>query len=340
MVAIFGHRRNVAQTYDQQHDRTASAGRDASDDRGRHASTPTEVPARGWLDVAKRVKAEAKTDQVPLLAAGVAFFALLALVPALVALISLYGLVADPEDITTQVDDALAAAPTEVRDMIGQQLSSIEGSSGGAVIAVIGGVLLALWSASSGMGHLIDAINVAYDEEETRGFVKLRVLGLCITAGGLLVIVASLLALTVLPAVGDQLGDGGRLAASILRWPLLAAVGVIALGALYRYAPDRDDAKWEWVTPGALTAVVIWLLGSVAFTIYANQFGSFGETYGALGAVVVVMLWLFITAMAVLIGAEINGEAERQTTEDTTVGAERRLGRRDAYAADTVGSDA
>jgi membrane protein len=312
-----------------------------TDGDGRHADEPQEIGARGWKSIALRTKEQFKSDNVTILAAGVAFYLLLALAPALVAVLSIYGMVSDPADISSQIGQFSGALPADMRTLLEDQLRTAATTSSSKLgIGLVVGIAAAVLAASKGARALVQATNVAYDEEETRGFVKLRVLGLCITAGGLLVIVASLLALTVLPAVGDQLGDGGRLAASILRWPLLAAVGVIALGALYRYAPDRDDAKWEWVTPGALTAVVIWLLGSVAFTIYANQFGSFGETYGALGAVVVVMLWLFITAMAVLIGAEINGEAERQTTEDTTVGEERRLGRRDAYAADTVGSDA
>ena len=209
-----------------------------------------------------------------------------------------------------------------MRNLLEEQLRTAATTSSSKLgLGLIVGIAAAVLAASKGARALVQAVNVAYDEDETRGFVKLRVLGLTITLVGLIFIVAALLALTVLPAVGDRMGDGGRLAASIIRWPLLALLGVVALAALYRYAPDRDDARWEWVTPGALTAVVIWLLGSVAFTIYADQFGSFGKTYGALGAVVVLMLWLFITAMAVLTGAEINGETERQTMKDTTIGA-------------------
>ena len=307
---------------------------------GRHAEQPQQIGVRGWTAIARRVTEQFKSDNVTILAAGVAFCLLLALAPALVAVLSVYGMVSDPADISSQIDQFSSALPADMRNLLEEQLRTAATTSSSKLgLGLIIGIAAAVLAASKGARALVQAVNVAYDEDETRGFVKLRVLGLSITLVGLIFIVAALLALTVLPAAGDRLGDGGRLAASIIRWPLLALLGVVALSALYRYAPDRDDARWEWVTPGALTAVVIWLLGSVAFTIYADQFGSFGKTYGALGAVVVLMLWLFITAMAVLTGAEINGETERQTTEDSTVGARRRLGQRDAYAADTVGAD-
>ena len=307
---------------------------------GRHAEQPQEIGVRGWTAIARRVKEQFKSDNVTILAAGVAFYLLLALAPALVAVLSVYGIVSDPADISSQIDQFSDALPADMRNLLEEQLRTAATTSSSKLgLGLIIGIAAAVLAASKGARALVQAVNVAYDEDETRGFVKLRVLGLSITLVGLVFIVAALLALTVLPAAGDRMGDGGRLAASIIRWPLLALLGVVALAALYRYAPDRDDARWEWVTPGALTAVVIWLLGSVAFTIYADQFGSFGKTYGALGAVVVLMLWLFITAMAILTGAEINGETERQTTKDTTIGARRRLGQRDAYAADTVGAD-
>jgi len=311
-----------------------------ADPEGRRADEPQEIGAKGWKAIALRTKEQFKSDNVTILAAGVAFYLLLALAPALVAVLSVYGIVSDPADISSQIEQFSGALPADMRNLLEEQLRTAATTSSSKLgVGLIVGIAAAVLAASKGARALVQAVNVAYDEDETRGFVKLRVLGLTITLVGLIFILAALLALTVLPAVGDRMGEGGRLAASIIRWPLLALLGVVALAALYRYAPDRDDARWEWVTPGALTAVVIWLLGSVAFTIYADQFSSFGKTYGALGAVVVLMLWLFITAMAVLTGAEINGESERQTLKDTTVGARRRLGQRDAYAADTVGAD-
>lgn len=303
-------------------------------DRGRDATTPTDIPPRGWKDVLARTFAESKQDQLVLLAAGVAFFALLAIVPGLFALVSVYGLVADPSDVQRHVGDLLGTAPTEVRNFIEQQLEQVTGSSDGATgVAAVIGVLVALWSASSGMKHLIDALNAAYDEDEGRGFLKVRGLSLALTIGAVLFVIVSVGVITIVPQVVP-----GPLA--LLRWPLLGAGFVAGLAVLYRYGPSRDNAEWRWTTPGALVATALWLVASGAFSIYAGSFGSYNETYGSLGGVVVVMLWLFLTAAAVLFGAELDAEMERQTTYDTTEGRDRPLGHRDAVAADTVGPTA
>jgi membrane protein len=311
----------------------------AASDRGRDALTPTDVPVRGWKDVALRVKAESKNDHVTLLAAGVALFALLALVPALIALLSIYGLVAEPDQIDEQLVDSLSAAPAEVRDLISQQIRDIGDASSGAVLAVIGGLLLALWSASAGMKNLIEAINVAYDEEETRGFVKLRTLSLALTLGAILFLVVALAVIAFLPSViaATDLGVAGRVVVNVLRFVLLFAGLLVGLAILYRYAPDRAAPKWSWVTPGSVFAGVVWIIGSLLFSFYAANFGTYNETYGALGAIVVVILWLLLTTLVVILGAEINCELERQTVRDSTTGPEQPLGTRHAYAADTVG---
>jgi membrane protein len=314
--------------------------RSQDDGRGRRAARPSQVPARGWKDVAVRVKAQMKSDDVPLLAAGVAFFALLALVPALAALVSLYGLVADPADIERNIEDVLAAAPQEVRDLVASQLDSIVDSSpSGLKVGAIVGLVVALWSASSGVKHLIGAVNLAYDEEETRGFVKLRGLSLVMTVAGIAVMALAVAGLVVLPHALDDQGTVGLARALLLvvRWPVFAVLGLVGLALIYRYAPDRDAPQWRWVSPGAVFAVVVWVIASVLFSLYTANFGQYNETYGALGAVVVVMLWLFITAYVVITGAEINAELERQTAHDTTVGRRRRMGERNAYAADTLG---
>jgi membrane protein len=309
-------------------------------DRGRGAEKPTEVPPRGWKDVLVRVKGELKADGVSLLAAGVAFYALLALVPSLVALVSVYGLVANPEDIQRNIEDALAAAPTEVRDLVSSQLSSIvESEPSGLRLGVIVGLVVALWSASAGMKHLIEAINLAYAEDDERGFIKLRGLALLLTVGGIALLAAAVGGLIVLPNVlGDSGGEGvARTVLMIVRWPLLAIVGLLALSVLYRWAPDREAARWRWVSAGALFATVGWVIASIGFSIYTSNFGQYNETYGALGAIVVVMLWLYITAFVIIAGAELNAELERQTAVDSTTGPPRPLGERNAYAADTVG---
>ncbi|MEO6122142.1 MAG: YihY/virulence factor BrkB family protein [Ilumatobacteraceae bacterium] len=315
----------------------------AESNRGRHADSPTQIPSTGWRDILARVRLEAKDDHVSLLAAGVAFYSLLAAVPALVAVISIYGLVADPADIGRQVVDALAAAPGEVRDLVTTQLESIAGSSSGAtLLAALLGVALALWSASSGVSHLIDALNVAYDETERRGFVKRKLLALGFTVGAIAFVVVAFGVIAILPAlVADTgLGGFGRVLVGVVRWAVLFAGMIAGLSILYRYGPDRDEPQWRWTSPGAILAAVLWIAGSLLFSLYTANFAKYNETYGSLGAIVVVMLWLFLTATVVIIGAEVNAELERQTLSDTTEGPSRPLGQRDAYAADTVGETA
>ena len=322
--------------------RTGDADVGEGADRGRAATTPVEVPPRGWKDVLARVRVELRRDNVSLLAGGVAFYGLLAIVPGLAALLSIYGLVADPDQIRRQVADALAAAPSEVRDFVGQQLSSIESSNSGAVLTVVLGTVLALWSASSAMGHLVEALNAAYDEEEDRGFVKRRGLALALTVGAIVFMGLALAVIGVVPVVVDRVGLGGAgtVVVWVLRWVFLLVAMMIALGVLYRVAPARDDPRLKWTTPGAIFATVVWLVASALFSVYVTNFGSYNETYGTLGAVVVLMLWLLLTAFAVIFGAEVNAELERQTVRDTTAGPPDRLGRRGAYAADTVGPTA
>ena len=312
-------------------------------DRGRTADTPTQIPAKGFGDVFARVRKESKDDGVTLLAAGVAFYALLAFVPAMVALVSLYGLVAKPSDVQRQVSSSLSAAPREVRGLVTSQLESIVNSAGsGAVLGVIFGTLLALWSASSGVGHLIDAVNRAYDEEETRGFVKRKGIALLFTIGAILFVLVSFGFVTILPALVAKsgLGTAGRILVGVLRWIVLLGGMIVGLALLYRFGPDRDDPRWRWVTPGAIVAAVAWIVGSLLFSLYTANFAKYNETYGSLGAVVIMLLWLFLTAAVVIVGAEINAELERQTIRDTTVGDDQPIGQRSATAADTVGPTA
>jgi membrane protein len=299
------------------------------------------VGSQGWKDVLTRTLAEVKRNRATLLAAGVAFYALLALVPALVALVSIYGLVADPASVDRQVSDWLGAAPREVRDLLSSQLQSITSNAGAAAgIGAVIGIIVALWTASSGMAHLMEAINAAYDEAETRSFVQRRGLALAFTVGAIAFILVAVGAITVLPALlaDTGLGAAGRITAGVARWILLLVGMMLALAVLYRYAPDRDEPRWSWTTPGALVATLVWLVASAVFAIYAGNFGKYNETYGSLGAVVVLMLWLFITALAVVLGAELNAALERQTLEDSTAGQPRALGEGGATAADAVGA--
>jgi membrane protein len=316
---------------------------DDSDGHGRDAASPTEMPARGWKDVFVRTKAEVKEDRVPMLSAAIAFYALLAFVPGLIAVVSLYGLVADPAAVEQQVESWLRAAPTDVRELVTEQLTNITTNAGaGTGFAVVLGIVLALWSASSGMAHLIEATNIAYDESETRSLVRRRGLALALTLGAIVFMLVAVGVIAVLPALLDRAGVGtaGKIAVGILRWLLLPLGMMVALSVVYRYGPDRDEPKWSWTSVGAVVATVMWLAASALFAVYTGNFAKYNKTYGSLGAVVVLMLWLFITALCVIVGAELNAELERQTARDTTTGPERPMGSRDAEAADTLGRTA
>jgi membrane protein len=312
------------------------------DDRGRDADGPGDVPARGWKDVGLRVKGELKEDQVPLLSAGVAFFLLLALFPALAALVSLYGLFADPAQVSEQVSDLTGTLPEEAQSLITDQLENITSQEQGVGVTLAVSVLAALWAASSGVKHLIGAVNAAYDERETRKFLKLRGLSLVLTVGAVLFATIAIGVIAVLPALAEELpfGSLGQTLVQVGSYVGLAVGFALGLAVLYRYAPDRDAPRWQWVSWGAVIATVVWILGSVAFSVYVSNFASYGETYGSIGAVIVLMLWLVVTAFAIILGAEINSELEAQTAKDSTVGHPEPMGRRDAVKADEVGEPA
>ncbi len=313
------------------------------DERGRDADRPGDIPTQGWKDVLVRVKDQLKADQVPLLSAGVAFYVLLALFPAIAALVSVYGLVADPAQVQQQVANVTDALPQSAQQLVVDQLQSVVSGAGqGVGITLVLGLLASLWAASSGMKHLVEAVNAAYDEPETRGFLKLRGLALALTVGGIVFGVVAIGLIAVLPVAlrGLSLGGTGQLVARIVAFVLLAGGFGTALAVLYHYAPDRDRPRWRWVSWGAVIATVVWIVASVAFSFYVSNFGSYGETYGSIGAVVVLMLWLAITAFAVILGAEIDSEMEAQTARDSTVGAAEPMGERGARKADRLGARA
>jgi membrane protein len=307
---------------------------------GGKAERPTEIPARGWLQVAKRGWKEAKTDQVPLLAAGVAFFAFLAIFPALIALVSLYGLFADPGTIASQLENLTAALPEQARQVIIDQVTMLAARRTALSTGLIISVAIALWSASGGMNNMLTAVNVAYDEEEKRGFIKKRLMSLGLTLAGIIFMVITLGLVAVLPRLLQAVFGGGALrwVFQILGWLVLVVLVMMALAIIYRLGPDRDSPKMKWVSVGAGIATLIWLAASIGFSIYSTTFGNYAKTYGVFAGIVVLLFWLWISAYAILLGAEINAEAEQQTIEDTTEGPEKPLGERGAVKADSVPS--
>ena len=307
---------------------------------GREADRPSEIPPRGWFAILKRVKAEVKEDNVTLLAAGVAFYAMLAIFPAIIAVVTIYGMVADPDQVATQVGEFTKGLPSGADELLTEQLNNVVNAGDRALsIGLAVSLLAVLWSVSGGVQGLVKSLNLVYDERETRGFVKLRGLALLLTLGAIVVVVVALALIAVFPGVIDGLGLGaaGELAASIARWVVLALLVLTALAVVYRFAPDRANPRWRWVSWGAVVALVLWLLGSVGFSWYVDNFGKYNQTYGALAAVIILLLWLYLSAFAVLLGAELDAETERQTARDTTTGPERPPGERDAEVADTVG---
>ncbi|MDT7710244.1 MAG: rane protein [Pseudonocardiales bacterium] len=306
---------------------------------GDEARRPTEIPPRGWWQIVRRAMRESSDDNVSMLAGSVAYFVFLALFPGLIAAVTLYGLVADPAQIERQVGSLTSMLPREIQPLIVGQLTSIVSGSHGALgVGLVVSLLVALWSASSGTSSLIEAVNLAYDEKETRNFVRRRGLALLLTLGGLVFVLLALALVAVVPLVLNilHLGLVAAVAAQVLRWVLLVVLVILALAVIYRVAPDRDAPKFRWVSPGSIVATVLWIVGSAAFSFYVDYFSSYNKFYGALAGVVVLLLWLYLTCYIVLLGAEINAEAERQTRRDSTEGEEQPLGERGATAADEV----
>ncbi|HEY0813278.1 MAG TPA: YihY/virulence factor BrkB family protein [Pseudonocardia sp.] len=306
---------------------------------GEEADRPTQIPPRGWWQVVRRAMKESSADNVSMLAGGVAYFSFLAIFPAIIAALSLYGLIADPATVAAQARDLTSLLPQEAQGIVGDQLQAVASPNRGALgFGFVISLLAAVWSASSGTMNLVKAVNLAYDETENRGFLKLRGIALLLTLGAIVFVLLTLALVAGVPVLIQALplGTVGVVLAQVVRWVLLVAVIVAGLAVVYRVAPDRDAPKFAWVSIGSLIAAALWLVGSILFSLYVNNFGSYNKTYGAVAGVVVLMLWLYLTAYIVLLGAEVNAESERQTVQDTTKGAPAPMGQRGASAADEV----
>lgn len=307
---------------------------------GRQATKPREVPPRGWLDALKRTQRGVRDEHLSIVAAGVAFYAFLALVPALIAVVAIYGLVANPADVKQQITSFADALPRDAQRLMSNQLSSITRNAGsGTGIAALVAIAAALWTASSGIAALNTGLTVANRETETRGPFKRRALALVLTVFAVVGVVLMLALVVALPSVLDSFditGVGGTVL-ELARWPLMAIFLFVGLAVIFRYGPQRRRPRWRWITPGAVVAVTIGLIASIGFSIYVSRLGSYNKTYGALGAVIILLLWLYLMAFAVLFGAALNAELERQTEYDTTAGGDAPMGERGAFAADTVG---
>jgi membrane protein len=307
--------------------------------RGRMASRPSEIPASGWWDILNRTWQKIGEDNISLVAAGVAFYSLLSIFPAFTALVSVYALVADPTQVENQVAAAQGFLPADALKLISDQLHAlVQGPKAGFGIGLVVSVMLALWSARAGIGAMMTALNIAYGEKERRNIIEFNLVAIGLTAGMIVFGIVALLLVAVIPAVLNLLPLPGPVtwAISLVRWPILAGFAIIAQAVLYRLGPSREKPRWRWVSWGSAIATLLWIIASVGFSVYVSKFTNYNATYGSLGAVVILLMWFYISAYIFLAGAELNAEMERQTARDTTTGPERPLGSRGAYAADTV----
>jgi membrane protein len=309
--------------------------------RGRHATAPWQIPWTGWNDVLWRVYATVNDNRLLAVAAGVVFYSLLAIFPAVAAFVSLYGLVADASTIDAHLSFASGVLPAGAVDLLHEQITKLT-SKGNAKLSLgfVIGLCIALWSANAGMKAIIDALNVVYDEKEKRSFVKLNLTSLLFTLVAIFSLMIALGAVVIAPIVFSLVGLSSlfALAIAVLRWPLLLLLATLALAAIYRYGPSRREAGWQWLSVGSVAAALGWLVSSVLFSWYIASFGAYNATYGSLGAAVGMMMWMWISAIVILLGAQLNAEIEHQTARDSTVGVEKPLGRRGAVMADTVGA--
>lgn len=311
--------------------------------RGRDAERPTQIPTKGWKDVLWRVVAEVSDDRVPLIAAGTTFYLLLALFPALAVFVSIYGFVADPKTIAEHIAFLGGVLPSGGLDLIRSQLESLaEQDTGALSFGFILGLAVALWSANNGIKTIFEAMNIAYEETEKRGVVRLNLLAFAFTLGAIFIGIAFLVSVGLVPAALAllNLGSWTETLITILRWPAMLVAVAAGITLIYRYGPCREKAKWRWLTWGAGLATVVWLAASIGFSFYLENFANYNATYGTLGAVIGFMMWTWISVLILIVGAELNSEMEHQTAKDSTTGAPQPIGARGAAMADTLGRSA
>ncbi|WP_350543879.1 YihY/virulence factor BrkB family protein [Pseudoalteromonas sp. 5-MNA-CIBAN-0065] len=305
--------------------------------RGQDAQQPVNIPLLGWWDITKRIFTQMSRDNLSLVAAGVAFYALLAIFPALAALVSIYAYFASPTDIGAHLSQVIELLPESTGELILSQIASIAQSSSTSLsLSAIGTLILTIWSSSKGSQALITACNISYQEYEKRSFFKAQLVRFLFSIGAIVVAVFALLIIGILPVVLNLVGlkENIDLLITFISWPLLAFTFNFALVLLYRYAPHRKPAKWRWITLGSVIATILWIVASIGFSFYVSKFASYNETYGSLGGVVIMLMWLYISAYIVILGATINAASEQQTAIDSTIGPDKKRGERGAYVAD------
>lgn len=309
--------------------------------RGRDAKTPSEIPTKGWKDILLRTYTNIGEHRILALAAGVTYYSILAIFPALAALVAIYGLFSDPAGIAKHLDEISSVAPGGAIEVAREQLTrvSAKGSQTLGLTFVIG-LAISLWSANAAMKSLFDTLNIIYGEREKRSFIKLNAISLAFTVAGIAFILAALGAVVIVPVALNYLwlSNAADLLIRIARWPVMFVGLAFVLACIYRFGPSREAPRWKWITWGSTAATIAWLAASAVFSWYAANFGQFNQTYGSLGAAVGFMTWLWISAIVLLLGAELDAEMEHQTASDTTTGTPKPMGTRGAQMADTLGA--
>jgi membrane protein len=308
--------------------------------RGREAVSPAHIPWKGWNDIFWRTASQVSQNRLLAISAAVVFYGLLALFPAVTALVSSYGLFAAAPTIRDHLSFAAEVMPADAYSIVQDQIARVV-AKGDAKLSLgfVFGVGFALWSANAGMKAIIDALNVVYEEDEKRGFFRLNLISLTFTVGAIAALLVAVGAVVVTPLLLQRIGLGAQTESlvRIVRWPALMLGMLAGLAVLYRYGPSRREALWAWLSVGAITATLAWFVGSAALSYYLANYAHYDATYGSLGTAIGTMIWMWMSAIVILFGAALNSEIEHQTARDTTVGTEKPLGARGATMADTVG---
>ncbi|MFC3616030.1 YihY/virulence factor BrkB family protein [Lutimaribacter marinistellae] len=305
---------------------------------GSTAERPGRIPRAGLLQVAGRIWTRLTQDNISLVSAGVGFYGLLALFPAMAALVAMVGIVTDPAQVVAEADTVLAAVPEAARSIIVGQLTDLASTSDNSLgLAALLALSLSLYSASRGTASVISGLNIAYEEEEKRGFIKLQAVVLVLTLVGIVVLLAMVFLTAAVPALLAVFGEGQavEIAARVLRWPVMIGLAIVLVAVLFRFGPSRRKARWRWLAPGSVVAVLLWAFVNLGFSWYVSNFASYNETFGALAGVIVLLMWLYLSAFVILVGAVIDAELEAQTARDSTVGEPRPMGQRGAVKADS-----
>jgi membrane protein len=311
--------------------------------RGRHAENPWQIPLRGWKDILWRTYQQIGEDRLLAVAAGVVFYGLLALFPAITALVSLYGLFANASSINDHLSGLGGVLPSSAVDIVHEQVARLTSKSNTKLgFGFLLGLGVALWSANAGMKAIMDALNVVYEEKEKRGFIKLNLVSLAFTLAAIASVLLALGAVVILPLLLTHLGLSSITDAlfRFARWPVLLALVIVGLALIYRFGPSRREPRWQWLTIGSVFAAVAWLGSSALLSWYLANYAHYDTTYGSLGAGIGLMMWMWVSSIVILFGAQLNAEIEHQTAKDSTVEHDKPLGARGAVMADTVGEAA